>query len=246
MDLRPYRDARTAAADVTEHAARSPYVASLNGDWRLRVFDRPTTVPAGFGRDGFDASAWPTAQVPHTWQSDSSITRCSATFPRRCGRTPAAVPRDVNPTGAYLKTFEVPANWSGGRVFLRFEAVTSGYFVWVNGGYVGYDQGGYTPAEFDVTDRLRPGRNRCRAGAPLGRGVVSGGLRPVAPQRHFPRRVVVPHGTDPGCATRTSRRTRREVPGRDADRAGRRGRGAGVDGAVTRCAARCATNTAGR
>ena len=38
--------------------------------------------------------------------------------------------------------------------------MTSGYFVWVNGRYIGYDQGGYTPAEFDVTDALRPGRNQ--------------------------------------------------------------------------------------
>ncbi|GAA0504535.1 hypothetical protein GCM10011581_45840 [Saccharopolyspora subtropica] len=42
--------------------------------------------------------------------------------------------------------------------------MTSGYFVWVNGRYVGYDQGGYTPAEFDISHALHPGRNRtpCR------------------------------------------------------------------------------------
>ncbi|GDY57843.1 hypothetical protein SVIO_084660 [Streptomyces violaceusniger] len=40
---------------------------------------------------------------------------------------------------------------------IRFDGVTSGWFLWVNGHYVGYDQGGYVPAEFDVTDYLRPG-----------------------------------------------------------------------------------------
>jgi beta-galactosidase len=161
VDLRPYRDARTAAGDVTEHSARSPFVLGLGGDWRLRVFDRPDDVPAGFHAAGFDVSAWPTAAVPHTWQSDFVDHPMFRNIAEEIWPDdPPRVPRDVNPTGAYVKTFEVPRGWAGGRVFLRFEGVTSGYFVWVNGGYAGYDQGGYTPAEFDVTDLLRPGRNR--------------------------------------------------------------------------------------
>ncbi|MFD0857165.1 glycoside hydrolase family 2 TIM barrel-domain containing protein, partial [Actinomadura adrarensis] len=72
---------------------------------------------------------------------------------------PPRTPRDINPTGAYVKRLDVPAEWDGRRTFLRFEGVTSAYFVWVNGRYAGYDQGGYTPAEFDVTDFVRPGAN---------------------------------------------------------------------------------------
>lgn len=159
-DLRPYGDVGTATRDATEHAARSPYVASLNGGWRMRLFDRPEDVPAEFSAAGFDASGWPRVSVPHTWQSDFIDHPMFRNIPEEMWPDdPPKVPRDVNPTGAYLKTFDVPANWDGGRVFLRFEAVTSGYFVWVNGGYAGYDQGGYTPAEFDVTDLLKPGRN---------------------------------------------------------------------------------------
>jgi beta-galactosidase len=72
---------------------------------------------------------------------------------------PPKVPRDVNPTGAYLKSFDIPSSEAGRRQLVRFEGVTSGYFVWVNGKYAGYDQGGYSPAEFDVTDLVKPGRN---------------------------------------------------------------------------------------
>src|SRR5215204_3007482 len=68
--LRPYGDAATAVADVTEHGAASPWVASLNGAWRLKVVNRPENVPAGFHAAGYDVSRWPVAQVPHTWQSD--------------------------------------------------------------------------------------------------------------------------------------------------------------------------------
>jgi hypothetical protein len=99
--------------------------------------------------------------VPHTWQTaglDHPVFRNIAeeVWPD----DPPFTPKDVNPTGAYVRDFDVPANWRDRSTFLRFEGVTSGYFVWVDGKYVGHDQGGYTPAEFDITDALRPGRNR--------------------------------------------------------------------------------------
>ncbi|MEJ3745045.1 glycoside hydrolase family 2 TIM barrel-domain containing protein [Actinomycetes bacterium KLBMP 9797] len=159
--LRPYPDARTAAADVTAHDARSPWVSSLNGDWRLTIADRPENVPAGFYADGYDVSGWPRASVPHTWQSDFTDHPMFRNIPEEVWPDdPPRVPRDVNPTGAYVRSFEVARGWADRRTFLRFEGVTSGYFVWVNGEYIGYDQGGYTPAEFDVTGALRPGTNR--------------------------------------------------------------------------------------
>ncbi|WP_067494877.1 glycoside hydrolase family 2 [Actinoplanes sp. TFC3] len=159
-DLRPYPDARSAAADVTSHDAPNPEVRSLNGDWRLKIYDRLDDVPPQFHDAGFDAAAWPTAKVPHTWQSDFIDHPMFRNIPTDIvPDDPAKVPHDINPTGAYLRTIDLPRNWSGSRVFLRFEGVTSNYLVWVNGAYVGYDQGGYTPAEFDVTERLHPGRN---------------------------------------------------------------------------------------
>ncbi|MFI7544016.1 glycoside hydrolase family 2 TIM barrel-domain containing protein [Actinoplanes sp. NPDC049599] len=160
-DLRPYASAGAAAADVTSHDAADPNVLPLNGRWRLRIFDRPDDVPAAFHGAGFDASGWPSVSVPHTWQSDFLDHPVFRNIPSDIvPDDPPRVPRDVNPTGAYVRTVDLPADWAGGRVLLRFEGVTSNYLVWVNGGYVGYDQGGYTPAEFDITERLRPGRNQ--------------------------------------------------------------------------------------
>ncbi|MFD5827693.1 glycoside hydrolase family 2 TIM barrel-domain containing protein [Lentzea sp. NPDC060358] len=127
---------------------------SLNGDWRIRMFDRPEDV-----RDTPDG--WRTVKVPHTWQSDFLDHPMFRNIPTEMyPDAPPAIPRDVNPTGVYEKTFDLPADWD--RTLVRFEGVTSGYFVWVNGAYVGYDQGGYTPAEFDITSRLKPGRNTLR------------------------------------------------------------------------------------
>ncbi len=98
--------------------------------------------------------------MPHTWQSDFIDHPMFRNIPEELWPDdPPKVPHDVNPTGAYVRTIDVPSTWDGRTTFLRFEGATSGYFVWVNGAYVGYDQGGYTPAEFDVTAALRPGAN---------------------------------------------------------------------------------------
>ncbi|WP_410580909.1 glycoside hydrolase family 2 TIM barrel-domain containing protein [Amycolatopsis sp. lyj-108] len=155
--LRPYADVSAAA----RRDERSPYTQSLDGKWRIAMADNPSQVPAGFHEDGYDASRWREVSVPHTWQTDGldhPIFRNIATEIQP--DDPPRVPRDVNPTGAYVRDFTLPADWTERETFLRFEGVTSAYFVWVNGTYIGYDQGGYTPAEFDISSALRPGPNR--------------------------------------------------------------------------------------
>nr|WP_240519620.1 glycoside hydrolase family 2 TIM barrel-domain containing protein [Amycolatopsis antarctica] len=157
--LTPYADEAAAARGDEE----SPFTRSLDGDWRIAMADRPEEVPAGFWSEGYDTGGadWRTVSVPHTWQTDGldhPMFRNIATEMQP--DDPPKVPRDVNPTGAYLKDFDLPADWSRRSTFLRFEGVTSAYFVWVNGQYAGYDQGGYTPAEFDISRALRPGPNR--------------------------------------------------------------------------------------
>ena len=148
-DLRPYPSTQAAI----DQAGANPLVLSLNGAWRLKMFDKPEDAR-------FDGPGFQEVRVPHTWQSDFIDHPIFRNIPSDIvPDDPPRVPRDVNPTGAYLKTFTLPADWAGGRMFLRFEGVTSNYLVWVNGDYVGYDQGGYTPAEYDVTGHLRPGRN---------------------------------------------------------------------------------------
>lgn len=155
--LRPYTGVEAALAGDRQ----TPYTASLDGAWRLKVVDHPRDVPEEFWADDFDTSDWPTAEVPHTWQADGLDHPMFRNVPTEMWPDdPPNVPHDINPTGAYVRNFEVPQSWDGRRNFLRFEGVTSGYFVWVNGEYVGYDQGGYTPAEFDVTEFVHPGDNK--------------------------------------------------------------------------------------
>lgn len=64
-----------------------------------------------------------------------------------------------NPVGTYHKTFSIPKNWSGKRVFLHFDGLYSGAYVWCNGKKVGYCQASNNDAEFELTQYLKEGVN---------------------------------------------------------------------------------------
>ncbi len=72
---------------------------------------------------------------------------------------PPFVPDSLNPTGVYRRTFIIPRGWTEREIFLHFEGVKSCSFVYINGEYLGYDQGGMTPAEYNITHFLHPGEN---------------------------------------------------------------------------------------
>mgnify|MGYP003379689145 FL=1 len=73
---------------------------------------------------------------------------------------PPNVPKELNPTGCYRRSFNIDKDWNGRLIILHFDGVKSNAFVWINGEYVGYDEGGMTPAEFDVTNFLKEKDNQ--------------------------------------------------------------------------------------
>lgn len=64
-----------------------------------------------------------------------------------------------NPVGTYHKTFSIPKNWEKKRVFLHFDGLYSGAYVWCNGKKVGYCQASNNDAEFELTKYLKEGVN---------------------------------------------------------------------------------------
>ncbi|MGW1958430.1 glycoside hydrolase family 2 TIM barrel-domain containing protein [Streptomyces sp. NPDC001920] len=163
--LMPYADVRQAlAADRT----RSPYRLSLDGKWKFAYADRPDDRDADFHRTDVDDSDWDTIPVPSAWQLhgyDRPI-YINITYPwwgpNGLGEEaqPPAAPTRYNPVGQYRRTFTVPRDWKGRRTFLHFEGVKSAHYVWINGELVGYHEDSYDPAEYDITDHLRPGTNQ--------------------------------------------------------------------------------------
>ena len=52
-----------------------------------------------------------------------------------------------------------PPIGTGRQVFLNFDGVESAFYLWINGEKVGYSENSYCPAEFDVTNYIKPGEN---------------------------------------------------------------------------------------
>ncbi|MDG4825758.1 glycoside hydrolase family 2 TIM barrel-domain containing protein [Asanoa sp. WMMD1127] len=127
----------------------------LSGVWRFRF--SPAVAPDDeFWADGYDDHGWDVLPVPSSWPLHGygrpAYTNITYPFPV----DPPYVP-DENPTGDHRRVFDVPADWAGQRVLLRFEGVDSYGQVWVNGVEVGSTQGSRLTHEFDVTAHLRPG-----------------------------------------------------------------------------------------
>ncbi|GHT52277.1 beta-galactosidase [Bacteroidia bacterium] len=132
---------------------------SLNGNWKFFWSDTPEGIPANFYVPGFNDRKWSAIPVPCNWEmqgfGDKLFRNVSLSFKAN----PPFVPREYNPSGAYRKTFTIPAAWKGEQVFLRFEKVASASFVWLNGQEVGYNEGGQEPAEYNITPFLKSGTN---------------------------------------------------------------------------------------
>jgi len=134
---------------------------SLNGDWLFRFDGNPASRPQDFWQNDFDASAWDTIPVPSVWERQGYGYPVYANIPYPFDAEPFKVPMDdQNHVGSYLRDFDIPLDWQDQRIFIRFGAVSSAMTVWVNGQRVGYSQGSRTPAEFDLTEYVKPGQNR--------------------------------------------------------------------------------------
>lgn len=136
----------------------TPWFATLNGQWKFHYSPTVAEVPQGFYEDAFDVSAWAELPVPSNWQMHGygypHYTNVQYPFPV----DPPRVPTE-NPTGCYRRQFWIDESWDGKQILLRFEGVDSAFYVWVNGKQVGFSKGSRIPAEFDITDFVKPGAN---------------------------------------------------------------------------------------
>ena len=156
----------SAALARTADRARSPFFLSLNGQWKFNGVLRPADRPLDFYRPDYNDSAWRTIPVPSSWQMhgfDIPIyTNIIYPWPQDPAKPPQP-PYEFNPVGCYRTHFTVPPDWKGREVYLHFEGVDSAFYVWVNGEKVGYNEDSRTPAEFNITKLLKPGRTCSRS-----------------------------------------------------------------------------------
>ena len=154
--LMPYADVKSALACVRE---ASPFYKSLNGNWKFNWVRKPADRPKDFYKLNYDVRGWDDIEVPSNWQMHGYGIPIYLNSRHPFKANPPYIPHDYNPVGSYRTEFSVPESWDGKQVFIHFDGVKSAFYIWVNGEEVGYSQGSMTPAEFNITKYLRPGKN---------------------------------------------------------------------------------------
>ncbi|MGC4074899.1 MAG: glycoside hydrolase family 2 TIM barrel-domain containing protein [Nibricoccus sp.] len=113
-------------------------VVNFNRDW---LFKRGDIADAA--ATDYDCASWERVGLPHSF----SIPYFAAGSEFYVGY------------GWYRKAFEIPAEWTGRRLFLDFEGAFQEAEIFVNGRPVGRHLGGYTGFEIEITDVAKTGSN---------------------------------------------------------------------------------------
>jgi beta-galactosidase len=156
--LIPFPDERMA---LENNRMQSPFFQLLNGNWKFNWVERPDDRPKDFYLTDFDDSGWKEFPVPSNWELQGYGVPIYVNIPYEWTRkpNPPEIPHDYNPVGSYRHLFNIPGSWNDMQVFIHFGAVKSAFYLWINGERVGYSQDSKTPAEFNITDYIKPGKN---------------------------------------------------------------------------------------
>ncbi|XLS29651.1 glycoside hydrolase family 2 TIM barrel-domain containing protein [Flavobacteriaceae bacterium M23B6Z8] len=139
---------------------KSTRYQSLNGDWKFSWAPIPEKAPKSFFTTDYNDADWKTIPVPANWELEGYGTAIytNVQYPF-LPVNPPFVPEDDNPTGSYRTTFDIPEAWKDMQLTLRFGGVSSAFYVWLNGELLGYSQDSRLPAEFDISEQVKPGKN---------------------------------------------------------------------------------------
>ena len=164
--LMPYASLNEALV-AKRHA--SAFCRSLNGMWKFNWVAWPQKRPVDFYKPGFDVTSWKEIPVPSNWQIMGYGTpyyrNNGYTFRKDFPYVMSMPPKNYtayeerNPVGSYRRDFDLPPDWKGRQVFMTFDGVDAGFFLWVNGEKVGYSVNSRNAAEFDITKYVKPGKN---------------------------------------------------------------------------------------
>jgi beta-galactosidase len=114
--------------------------------WKFTLGDPPQAESPRF-----DDSAWRQLDVPHDWSIEGPWKPDNPS-----GRAGGFAPIGI---GWYRKSFRLPPELAGKRLYLDFDGVFNRADVWVNGQKVGHNENGYVSFECDITPWARTNRD---------------------------------------------------------------------------------------
>ena len=154
----------------------SPYIKCLDGEYDFKLYKNPEeaakddffspgysgfkdkiNVPGNWELQGFGEPIY--TNVPMPWKPD--LGEMCVIYPEKgkhSAPNPPFIPSE-NPTGCYRRRFEIPENFNGRDIYIRFDGAENAFYLWVNGKPVGYSEDSKLPCEFDITGFLVAGEN---------------------------------------------------------------------------------------
>ena len=170
----------TNEADVVKNdLTLSLYYQSLDGTWKFNWVKKPSLATTDMCEKDYNDASWTDIDVPSSWQvwglrhnkSWDKPLYCNVAYPFSFNESNYSVMAErpswyeynsnmPNPVGTYRKHFNMTSDClTGHNVYVRFNGVGHGFYLWVNGQRVGYSEDSYVPAEFDITKYLVEGDN---------------------------------------------------------------------------------------
>lgn len=159
-------------AELTAQRSSSTLVQLLSGEWDFKYYQRFADVPVNLNTDDTEFDSVP---VPSCWQFTGYEEPFYVNQKYPFKNDPPAIPTDepagvfvspgkfrviegaYNSVGVYRRFFEV--HKQDRRFILSFLGAASCIEVYLNGSYIGYAEGSHDTAEFDLTEKIRDGKN---------------------------------------------------------------------------------------
>lgn len=137
---------------------------NLEKDWRFTREDEAT-----FQNEDFDDTAWEEVRIPHDWAiygpfdkdndpQEMAIVQDGQEVPEiHLGRTGALPFEGV---GWYRRVLKLPEDIESKKTIIQFDGAMSHAEVYINGKKIGQWPYGYNSFYFDISDAVKPGKNR--------------------------------------------------------------------------------------
>ncbi|XPF96012.1 glycoside hydrolase family 2 TIM barrel-domain containing protein [Colwellia sp. RE-S-Sl-9] len=124
----------------TAKAETPPREVDFNFNWKFTLVDS-TELPEKLP---LNDKEWRNLRLPHDWSVEASF---SESLEGATGYLPGGV-------GIYQKHFKTTADLANEKVFVMFDGVYNNATFWLNGKKLGHNPYGYSPINFDLSDKL--------------------------------------------------------------------------------------------
>ncbi|MFD2725177.1 glycoside hydrolase family 2 TIM barrel-domain containing protein [Hyunsoonleella rubra] len=138
----------------------SPFYQSLNGTWDFYYADSVQARPEEFYKTDFSVKGWGKIDVPSNWELQGFGLPIYSNIKYLFPKNPPFIKHSLNNVGSYKRSFTLPKNFENKEVYLHFAGISGAMYVYLNGQFVGYNEGSKTPAEFNITKFVTSDENQ--------------------------------------------------------------------------------------